>query len=429
MQAPECPICSETYNRRARCPKVLQCGHTFCNGCLSDWEIRSLNGIECPRCRRVERRTVVDIPQNYDTLEYLEAHIDPRFKELVRQNNGLMAQSQTLLDDCRLKKLPVLEDNKKKIDDFNRQIIEVIQIIEQFRDSVNANYEHITSQNQASLQPYIDELQNYVNTTATSIRQANQLIEDFDADYNQLQDLFKNHTPTLRVMLERFNVFGSEKLKNLKQIVLQLNTQDPYPDPRKASLTISIPIPNQSPNPPSGPSYYPAAGPLPYSIPIPGPNPTTIPAPHQMPTPVPNKKTKQAPYQIPNQAPYQIPNPTPNPIPTPVPNKIPNQAPYQIPNPTPNPTPNPIPNSGPNLAGSLPKQHKEQWQFHNIREKRWIPFDFHHNQLIIDAKLRGVKDVIIRLPDGKAYGTVKLDKMKFYLSDNMWYPIESKPIE
>lgn len=95
---------------------------------------------------------------------------------------------------------------------------------------------------------------------------------------------------------------------------------------------------------------------------------------------------------------------------------------------------NTIPNQISNLRYSPPKPHNippitEQWYFHNIREKKLVPFNFNDNLLIIDSKLRGVNDVIIRASDGKVTGTVKLDRMKFYLVDNMWYHIQSKPIE
>eukprot|EP00052_Salpingoeca_macrocollata_P029031 m.288446 g.288446 ORF g.288446 m.288446 type:complete len:57 (-) comp22936_c1_seq6:114-284(-) len=30
----QCTVCTESYDRGARCPRLLACGHTFCSECL-----------------------------------------------------------------------------------------------------------------------------------------------------------------------------------------------------------------------------------------------------------------------------------------------------------------------------------------------------------------------------------------------------------
>ena len=46
---PKCSICLECYNDEDKCPRMLNCGHSFCSSCLN----RLLHGntIHCPTCR------------------------------------------------------------------------------------------------------------------------------------------------------------------------------------------------------------------------------------------------------------------------------------------------------------------------------------------------------------------------------------------
>ena len=48
-KGPECLICFEHYNDQSKCPRMLSCGHSFCQICLE----RLLHGntIDCPKCR------------------------------------------------------------------------------------------------------------------------------------------------------------------------------------------------------------------------------------------------------------------------------------------------------------------------------------------------------------------------------------------
>ena len=48
-KGPECSICFEHYNDQNKCPRMLSCGHSFCQICLE----RLLHGntIDCPKCR------------------------------------------------------------------------------------------------------------------------------------------------------------------------------------------------------------------------------------------------------------------------------------------------------------------------------------------------------------------------------------------
>eukprot|EP01051_Picozoa_sp_SAG22_P009964 SAG22_NODE_867_length_6776_cov_2.480455_5_plen_144_part_00 len=72
-----CPICLERYHESNVVPRVLVgCGHTICEGCLSQMlaPVLAKGGkkqVECPKCRRkceVKRGNPASLPLNYDIL-------------------------------------------------------------------------------------------------------------------------------------------------------------------------------------------------------------------------------------------------------------------------------------------------------------------------------------------------------------------------
>jgi hypothetical protein len=66
----ECSICSELFNEQANCPRLLRCGHTCCEVCLT--RVIEDNQIICPSCRNISVTSSVDsLPKNYIVLEFL----------------------------------------------------------------------------------------------------------------------------------------------------------------------------------------------------------------------------------------------------------------------------------------------------------------------------------------------------------------------
>ena len=68
QQPLECQICAYPYDKLQKVPRILQCGHTFCQTCL--FELRRLRGdglmcIQCPNCRKIEQvLSVENLPEN-----------------------------------------------------------------------------------------------------------------------------------------------------------------------------------------------------------------------------------------------------------------------------------------------------------------------------------------------------------------------------
>lgn len=67
--AATCSICYESYDGNARCPRILSCGHTYCQHCLT--QMRQLKRkIECPmHCKdREPVDSVTSLVKNYALL-------------------------------------------------------------------------------------------------------------------------------------------------------------------------------------------------------------------------------------------------------------------------------------------------------------------------------------------------------------------------
>ena len=80
-----CALCFERYNDKERLPICLDCGHTFCKGCL----IRG-NIVACPTCRATMTKPVSQrLRPNYvvlDALQHALKHVrDASSADIVQQ--------------------------------------------------------------------------------------------------------------------------------------------------------------------------------------------------------------------------------------------------------------------------------------------------------------------------------------------------------
>ncbi|KAM3611559.1 uncharacterized protein V6R79_020562 [Siganus canaliculatus] len=61
----ECSICFSQFNNVFRCPKMLQCKHTFCLECLARMNVKSVqpDSIQCPLCRSFTPLPTLGLPR------------------------------------------------------------------------------------------------------------------------------------------------------------------------------------------------------------------------------------------------------------------------------------------------------------------------------------------------------------------------------
>uniref|UniRef100_A0A1I8EEI9 RING-type domain-containing protein n=1 Tax=Wuchereria bancrofti TaxID=6293 RepID=A0A1I8EEI9_WUCBA len=64
-----CQICFEPFKQNIRIPKLLPCGHSFCNDCITALKFNSICICKCPICRHsFPLRYDTKFPTNYSLL-------------------------------------------------------------------------------------------------------------------------------------------------------------------------------------------------------------------------------------------------------------------------------------------------------------------------------------------------------------------------
>ena len=63
----ECSVCFEEYDNQDKFPKILPCGHTYCNNCLKG--LITNKKIKCPKCRKENNvKHINSLTKNYELL-------------------------------------------------------------------------------------------------------------------------------------------------------------------------------------------------------------------------------------------------------------------------------------------------------------------------------------------------------------------------
>ena len=66
MEKEECSICFFQYDKLNKVPRILRCGHTFCQTCLEELKIPHKHCIPCPNCRVLTENVICtkNLPEN-----------------------------------------------------------------------------------------------------------------------------------------------------------------------------------------------------------------------------------------------------------------------------------------------------------------------------------------------------------------------------
>ena len=66
MEKEECSICFFQYDKLHKVPRILRCGHTFCQTCLDEIKMPLKHSITCPNCRLPTENVICtkNLPEN-----------------------------------------------------------------------------------------------------------------------------------------------------------------------------------------------------------------------------------------------------------------------------------------------------------------------------------------------------------------------------
>ncbi|XP_047236147.1 RING finger protein 223 isoform X1 [Girardinichthys multiradiatus] len=96
----ECAICFSQFNNIFRCPKMLNCKHTFCLECLARMNVKSCepSAIQCPLCRGLTPLPPLGLPKlatDSDVLSYLPAAMQRVYSIRFIRNKGKLQVKRT----------------------------------------------------------------------------------------------------------------------------------------------------------------------------------------------------------------------------------------------------------------------------------------------------------------------------------------------
>lgn len=103
----ECSICFSQFNNIFRCPKMLQCGHTFCLECLARINVKSTDpeAIQCPLCRSFTPLPALGLPKlttDPAVLAYLPATMQKVYSIRFQRNKGKLRVKRSGETRCPL---------------------------------------------------------------------------------------------------------------------------------------------------------------------------------------------------------------------------------------------------------------------------------------------------------------------------------------
>ncbi|KAK6729763.1 hypothetical protein RB195_006673 [Necator americanus] len=140
-----CGICFQLYDESERLPKVLSCGHTNCLTCLSSWVKHSSSPFPvCSICRRVTRKPVRLLPNNFQLLQVL------------RRMKLTSAESQETVPDEQQNICSTETDNTSLemsavCDQVDEHMHEIASLLENQMDALSLNQEDSVSSDQGLL--------------------------------------------------------------------------------------------------------------------------------------------------------------------------------------------------------------------------------------------------------------------------------------
>lgn len=192
----DCQICAYPFDKELKVPRILQCGHTFCQDCLNELRQmahgQSMMSIQCPNCRQVEQvASLNSLPEN----EYVFMKEPQMFtmnifspyeaaKRLSVESKSLIKTGERYLEflknlqlvdrDYEKEILKNYEEEYKKVDSYKAIMIKVI---EKYTDQVKDKLLQQMLQQRNYIGQHMKEIDGKINEINEIINGVHQTVE------------------------------------------------------------------------------------------------------------------------------------------------------------------------------------------------------------------------------------------------------------
>jgi hypothetical protein len=252
----ECPICSDDFSEDEHCPRLLRCGHTCCEQCLS--HVIKNSQITCPTCRDISLTpSAANLPKNFTVLEIissqLQADATPQSKlsfsvhcELHPDEKVIrycLEDSRTICAECilehathKLVKLddPVLEV-KLELKTLIAKVEEMLEITASKRSDMQSKHSSVEQAGAREMQridSFFDSVYEQLEQRRAALKgRVGEEVEEFEFSVSREHELIEGFMSTLNdyvANLRRLNssieCLSTKELANSNSIALSLPT-------------------------------------------------------------------------------------------------------------------------------------------------------------------------------------------------------------
>eukprot|EP00347_Sterkiella_histriomuscorum_P014492 403360670 len=225
MEKEECSICFFQYDKHHKIPRILRCGHTFCQTCLDEIKLPSKHSITCPNCR-VKTENVIctkNLPENDEVF-------NPQMRMQHRAHfvnlNSPYESAKRLMREC--------SSLMNTSDRFNEYLNKLSQLDEKAENQLLSNYEQeynkLESISQLLIQMITDykdkQQQKLTDSLVLERNQINMHMKQIEGHRGQVKDIKNAIQEEVEVELKAIQENESEYLRLQKEYFRRLQEQE-----------------------------------------------------------------------------------------------------------------------------------------------------------------------------------------------------------
>lgn len=220
MEKEECSICFFQYDKLHKVPRVLRCGHTFCQTCLDEIKLPSKHSITCPNCRLPTENVFCtkNLPENDGVFNkdlFAVANLNSPYEAAKR----LMRESETLLAtaDRFREYLAGLEGcdqgaEKKLMDNYEREFQKVeavaqtiVQMVLDYKDKLQHQLTESMVKERSTINAHLKE----ISLKLAEVAEIRSGVAEVAADLKAVQE---NENEYLRLQKQKYRRMQEQEL-------------------------------------------------------------------------------------------------------------------------------------------------------------------------------------------------------------------------